>query len=249
MNGRLTLRLASFLYKNAYFLYKPLYFRYKFQKDKNHLALIRKIVKQGSTVVDIGANIGFYSAFLSEVVGTRGHVYCFEPDKTNFRHLEKNLLRKSNVTPVQKAIASESGIVKLYTSSLLNVDHRTYASDDSGGSYEVEKISIDDYVNGKFKVDFFKMDIQGFETEAMKGMDKTLLENPSIMIFMEFWPYGLHQAGSSAAELYDLIVEKGFHPHRVNEKDITPFTRQEALSMKTEYYTDCNLILTRSSTF
>jgi len=249
MNGTLKLRLASILFRYAYFIYKPLYFRYKYRKDKNHLELIRKFVKPGATVIDIGANIGFYSTFLSEIAGSNGHVYCFEPDKTNFRHLEKILDGKSNVTLVQKAVAAETGTLKLYPSSLLNVDHRTYASENSKGSYEVEKISIDDYVDGKFKVDFIKMDIQGFETEALKGMNITLTENPDILLFMEFWPYGLQLAGNSAALLYDKVVEKGFHVYRISEKDILPFTREEALTMKAEYYTDCNVLLTRKDIF
>jgi FkbM family methyltransferase len=245
MNGGLSLRLASLLYTNAYSIYKPLYFRYKYRKDKFNLELIRKFIKPGSTIIDIGANIGFYSSFFSRLTGSNGHVYCFEPDKTNFRHLEKTLLGKINVTLAQKAVAAESGMLKLHPSSILNVDHRTYSSRNSEGGYEVEKISIDDYVDKKFKVDFIKMDIQGFETEALKGMNNTLAENPGILLLMEFWPYGLHEAGSSAEELFDMVVEKGFHPYRINEKDIIPFTREDALSMLKEYHTDCNVLLKR----
>jgi len=244
MTGHLNLKLASFLFKHAYPVYKPLYFSYKNKKDKNYVDLIRTYVKPGWNILDIGSNIGFYSSFFSEVAGN-GHVYCFEPDRINFRHLRETLEGKSNVTLVQKAVAEKSGRMKLYTSSLLNVDHRTYASENSNGSYEVEKISIDDYVSGKFKVDFIKMDIQGYETEALKGMDKTLSENHDIIVFMEFWPYGLQRSGSSAAQLYDLLAGKGFHIYRINEKEMVPFTREDATTMKAEYYADCNLILKR----
>jgi FkbM family methyltransferase len=245
MKGYFQLKLASLIFHHAYFLYEPLYFSYKNKKDSKSLALIKKFLKPGSTILDIGSNIGFYAVFLSEVVGSSGHVYCFEPDVTNFKHLKNTLRNKSNVTVIQKAVADTSGIIKLYPSPLLNVDHRTYSSQNSNVTYEVEKISIDDYVNGKFKIDFIKMDIQGFETEALMGMRKTLSENNDILLLMEFWPYGLHQAGSSSETLYKLVVENGFNIYRIDEKGLTPFTLEEAMSMKVEYYTDCNVLLTR----
>jgi FkbM family methyltransferase len=244
MKGHWKLKLASLLFKHAYFLYKPVYFSFKNKKDKNHLELIRKNVKAGSVILDIGSNIGFFARFFSEVVGPKGLVYCFEPDTVNFTHLQKNL-QGTNVSLIQKAVAKSSGKITLYPSPLLNVDHRTYASGHSGDGYEVEKISIDDFVGGKFKVDFIKMDIQGFETEAMMGMRKTVAENPEILIFMEFWPYGLQQAGSSAAELYDLVSETGLLVYKIDGKKVIRFSRNDALSMKTEYYTDCNVFLTR----
>ena len=152
---------------------------------------------------------------------------------------------KSNVTLIQKAVAAETGMLKLYPSPLLNVDHRTYSSENSKGGYEVEKISVDDFVGRKFKVDFIKMDIQGFETEAIRGMAKTLSDNQDVNLFIEFWPYGLKQAGSSAAVLFDLVAENGFQIYRIHEQGLKPFSRDEALSMPVEYYTDCNVLLTR----
>lgn len=245
MKGNLLLKLATLLYHHAYFLYRPLYFRYKNKKDKDSLELITTILKPGSTTLDIGSNIGFYADFFSLVIGSNGHVYCFEPDVTNFRHLTNTLRERSNVTLLQKAVAATSGKLKLYSSPLLNVDHRTYATENSRSSYEVDKISIDDFVDGKFKIDFIKMDIQGFETEALKGMTKSISENPDLMIFMEFWPYGLKQAGSSTEELYDLITGKGFYIYRITEGGPVDFPRHEAMSMKIEYYTDCNVLLTQ----
>jgi len=247
MKVHLQLKLASLLYHHAYLFYKPIYFRFKNKKDRNNLELIKSFVKPGSNILDIGSNIGFYSSFLSEIAGANGHVWCFEPDKKNFLHLENTLRGKSNVTLIQKAAAADSGKLKLFTSPLLNVDHRSYPSENAGENYEVEKISIDDYVDGKFNIDFIKIDIQGFESEAFRGMKKTLSENPSTILSIEFWPYGLQQAGSSAAELYDLISENGFQVYRIGEKNLTLFSREDAMSMKVEYYTDCNVLLTRNS--
>jgi FkbM family methyltransferase len=239
------LKLASLLFKYMFPLYRKMYFRYKNRKDKLHLMLINKLVKPGNKILDIGANIGFFTKFLSDKTGSDGHVYSFEPDEINFQHLKNELRNSANVTLVKKAVASSSGKLKLYSSSLLNVDHRTYPSENSKSICEVDKISIDDFVNGKFKVDFIKMDIQGFESEALKGMNKTISENSDLLIFMEFWPYGLQQAGSSAEKLYDLVTSEKFLVYIITEEGLKLFTREQAMSMKVEYYTDCNVLLTR----
>jgi len=250
------LKLASILYKYAFPLYRRLYFNFKNKKDRHHLQLLSKLVKPGDKVLDIGGNIGFFTKFLAECVGSTGHVYCFEPDSTNFGHLENELKQIKNVTLIQKAIAADSGSLTLYTSDLLNVDHRTYKpaaltgslqrpKNNYNGSYTVEKIAIDEFVAGRFKVDFIKMDIQGFEMEALRGMKKTLEANHGIILFTEFWPYGLAQAGSSAVEVFDLLTGYGFLIYKVDALKLTRMTKEEAMTMKVEYFTDANVLLSR----
>ena len=239
------LKLASALYKFAFPIYRWMYFNFKNKKDGYHLQLIKPLIKPGDTVLDIGANIGFFGKFLSDCVGADGRVYCFEPDATNFRHLSRELKSRSNVTLTQKAVASETGTLTLYISELLNVDHRTYEPERYSGKYDVEKTSIDDFVKGRFKVDFIKMDIQGFETDAIKGMKQTIAENPNLIIFTEFWPHGLKSAGSSALELYDAFTQSGFTISKVYQQTVSPLSREEVSKMKVEYFTDVNVLLRR----
>jgi len=249
MTETLKLRLASALYKNAFPLYRLLYFRFKRNKDRYNTQLIRKLLKPGSNVLDIGANIGFYGKFLSECAGAGGHVYCFEPDAINFGHLQNELKNCSNVTLIQKAVAATSGTLSVYTSDLLNVDHRTYEPDTYSGKYSVEKTSIDHFVKGEFKVDLIKMDIQGFEMEAFKGMEKTIAANPDLVIVTEFWPYGLSSAGSSAAELYDYITGLGFKVFEIDGDTTKLMSREAAADMKVEYFTDADVVLSRNDVF
>ena len=72
MPNRLVLNIGNMLYKKAYKFYKPLYTTYKYYGDKQELALLYRIVKPGNTVLDIGANIGFYTTVLSKAVGPQG---------------------------------------------------------------------------------------------------------------------------------------------------------------------------------
>jgi FkbM family methyltransferase len=240
------LRLASALYKNAFPLYRLLYFNFKRNKDRYNTRLIRKLVKPGSKVLDIGANIGFYGRFLSECAGAQGHVYCFEPDTINFRHLQNELKNCSNVTLIQKAVAATSGTLSVYTSKLLNVDHRTYEPDMYSGKYSVDKTSIDHFVKGEFKVDFIKMDIQGFEMDALRGMKETIAANPDLVIVTEFWPYGLSSAGSSATQLYDYVTDLGFNVFQIGRDTTELMSREVAADMKVEYFTDADVVLSRN---
>lgn len=245
----LKLKIAAFLFKYAYPVYHFLYFTFKYRKDACNLLLIKKLLKPGAIVLDIGANIGFYSKNLSEATGINGHVYCFEPDETNFRHLRDEMAFSKNTTLIKKAVAADSGTLTLYTSNLLNVDHRTYTPEKFTNKYTVEKISIDDFVMNRFPVDFIKMDIQGFEMEALTGMTKTLDANKNIVVFMEFWPYGLEQAGTSAMALYDFMKSLSFNIYKIEEDTLSPLTKEEVLSLKVEYFCDLNVIASRNEVF
>jgi len=116
------------LYYLSYPIYKPLYFIYKGISDRKKIAIIEEYLKPGMTVLDIGANIGYYTKLFSKSVGSTGKVFAFEPDDTNFRHLKENTKGLGNVTTINKAVGEKSQQVKLYYSEEMNVDHQTYDS-------------------------------------------------------------------------------------------------------------------------
>lgn len=153
--------------------------------------LVKEIVKDGNNVLDIGANIGYYSLIFSKLVGARGRVFAFEPDPENFNLLKKNIAvnQCKNVALEQKAISDKGGKIRLYMHGSNKAGHRTYDSRDGCRSIEVEAISVDDYFkNFNKKVDFIKMDIEGAEWLALKGMKSFLEKNKNTRIMTEFWP-------------------------------------------------------------
>ena len=160
------------------------------------------------TVVDVGANIGIYTAILVRIVGEKGKVYAFEPSPHNFNLLKK-YNKSNNVTLVQAAVGDTTGEIVLYVSDKLNVDHQTYETDEIRQKINVLSYRLDDYLKNE-KVDFIKMDIQGFEYHALLGMKNILRNNANIKIFMEFWPYGLIKAGSSPEKLLTFLHELDF---------------------------------------
>lgn len=182
------MRIGNFLYRNAFFLYRPLYGMFKRRQDAAEIKILRKYVKPGDTVLDIGSNIGFYSRLLSDLVGPQGTVHCFEPDRTNFRHLQKALKGRTNVVLNNAAVSDAGGELTLYTSHRLNVDHRTYRPEQYMDSYTVPAIRLDAYLPAPHTVNFIKMDIQGAEYRALRGMEELLRRSPGVAMIFELAP-------------------------------------------------------------
>ena len=130
MVNKFSLSLGNFLFKNAYPIYNIVYPIFKRKQDKLEIDFLTKTIKPGMVVLDIGANIGFYTEIVSKLVGSTGKIHAFEPDSLNFQRLQKKLLGCSNVNLVQKAVSINSENLKIYTSKVLNVDHRTYEVED-----------------------------------------------------------------------------------------------------------------------
>jgi FkbM family methyltransferase len=211
-----SIKLGNFLYKHAFALYRPLYTSFKNRQDAFEIKLLEQHLRPGDVVLDIGANIGYYALILSRLVGKKGRVHCFEPDKTNFRYLEKATLSHGNIFINNVAAGPKTETIKIYTSKQLNVDHRTYKPEEYDKEIEIEAESMDDYISKKDpaeggRVDLIKMDIQGFEMQAIQGMQKILKKNTDIKIISEFWPYGLKKAGSSVSAYFKFLSNHGFH--------------------------------------
>ena len=228
MESSFSIKLGNFLFKNCFPLYKITYQSFKQKQDAFEISLIKKYTKQNDTVLDIGANIGFYAELLSNVVGVNGKVHCFEPDATNFNYLKKRCINLKNVSVNNKAVSDKTGVLKIYTSKQLNVDHRTYKPDDYDQEIDIDAIAIDDYLNGQV-VNFIKMDIQGFEMSAVKGMDKTL-ESHDLKILSEFWPYGMRKAGTSVLEYFQFLKQYNFYIYLIDTNTLTELTEEKVKS-------------------
>jgi FkbM family methyltransferase len=148
--------------------------------------LIQRQVKNGDVIVDVGANIGYYTVLLAQKAKK---VYAFEPDSINFEILEKNIKTNNlkNVVAVKAAVGSKEGKLKLYKSKENLGDHKLY--NDQFLMSNVQKIQIiklDDYFKNQ-KIDLIKIDTQGWEPEVVEG-GKNIIEKWKPIIFMEYSP-------------------------------------------------------------
>lgn len=227
MSKPISLRIGNFLYKNFYPVYNVVYPIFKNRQDAEEINWLKQTIKPGDTILDIGANIGFYSKILSNCVGSGGKIHAFEPDTTNFKHLSNNLKGFTNVVLNNMAVSDAPGEIKIYRSKDLNVDHRTYPVGDYESVDIIKAISIDAYIDGAFKVDLIKMDIQGYEVAALNGMAKTIENNPQIRLLLEFWPHGLHAAGNTVALFYETITNLGLKIQFLEHGQTVPFDPSE----------------------
>jgi len=223
MSG-VSVKIGNFLFRNIFPIYNVLYPVLKNRQDKREISLMRLYVKPGENVLDIGANIGFYTKILSKLVGNKGQVFSFEPDSLNFRHLQRNCGTLPNVQLHNKAVSSEAGVLRIYKSAMLNVDHRTYPVDDYESVEEIDCISPDTFLPENQRIDFIKIDIQGFEMSAFGGMQKILANNPNVKILSEFWPYGLSKAGHTTEEFLNFFWNAGFQVNLVKTTEFELLT-------------------------
>src|SRR3990170_3202732 len=189
--------------------------------EKYETELFKRLVKKGMVVVDIGANIGYYTLLAAHLVGDEGKVFAFEPDPYNYnllcRNIEVNGFR--NVIPIRKAVFSKSGETKLFLDkSNLGGHSLSEANVDKGASITVEVTSLDDYFKNKdCEIDVIKMDVQGSEMEVLEGMTNTINQNDNLTIITEFWPMGLRNSGSSPAGFLNKLIEYGFALYQIGQ--------------------------------
>ncbi|HEY4255847.1 MAG TPA: FkbM family methyltransferase [Candidatus Udaeobacter sp.] len=197
---------------------------------------MKRVLSVGDVVVDAGANIGVYSQFLARCVGATGIVHSFEPSPENFKHLQSATRKLANVRLSQAALGECSRRSRLYLSDKLNVDHRTYATEeDSRRTVPIDIIALDDYFKPGQRVDLIKMDIQGYELHALRGANRVLADNPSAKVLLEFWPYGLKQAGANWIELIATLESKNMAVHRITKRGPVPL-RPESVSESPDWY-------------
>ena len=187
--------------------------------------LVKKGIKEGDVVLDIGANIGYYTLIFAKLVGEEGKVFAFEPEPENFALLKKNVEINGykNVILVQKAVSNKTGRTKLYLCEESAGDHRIYDWLDGRQSIEIEVIRLDDYFKDyDGKIDFIKIDIQGAESEAIQGMSNLLDKNKTVKIITEFAPLWLKRSGIEPEEFLKLLQKHDFKLYRVDKQKIKP---------------------------
>jgi FkbM family methyltransferase len=228
--------LGNKAYVHAFPFYRVCYRASKAYADRAERQLLTRILSPGDVVVDAGANIGIYTQFLSRCVGASGVVHAFEPSSENFKRLQSATRKLANVRLSQAAVGEYSEESELYLSDTLNVDHRTYATEgDRRRSTPTDIIALDDYFRPGQRVDLVKMDIQGYELHALRGANRVLADNPTAKLLLEFWPYGLKQAGANWMDLLATLESKNMVVRQIMKHGLVPF-RSEPVRESPDWY-------------
>jgi len=189
--------------------------------EETETNLVRKEIKKGDVVLDIGANIGYYTLIFADLVGKEGQVYAFEPDSINYEILVKNIEVNGfkNITPVNKAVTNKLGKIPFYINKRNTGDNRIMDFENSAKKIEVEAVSLDDYFSEyRGKIDFIKMDIQGSEGLALEGMKKLIEKNKNIKVISEFWPGEMTKYKINHRDFLNFFESNNFKFYEISEE-------------------------------
>lgn len=172
--------------------------------------VFKTVIKEGDIVVDLGANLGYFTLLAAKLVGSKGKVYAFEPEPINYSLLLKNIELNGydNVVAEHKAVSNESGKVKFFLDKTHIGAHTIYQTSENGEFIEVESVALDDYFKDKkHPINVIKMDIEGAEMAALSRMDRIIRENQNLKMFVEFYPLAIARSGSSPEEFARKLLD------------------------------------------
>ena len=187
--------------------------------------LVKKEIQKGNVVLDLGANIGYFTLLFAKLVGNEGKVFAFEPEPNNFALLKKNIEINGykNITLENMAISNNVGKIKLYISNIRTGMHRIYPSHFCTKKFvEVKTTTLDEYFkNQDFieKISFIKMDVEGSELGILKGMKKIFEKNMKLKLLLEFVPSCIKEYGADPSELLKLLTDEGFQINYTIDED------------------------------
>ena len=142
--------------------------------------LFLQLLEKGATVIDVGANVGFFTLLAAKLVGKEGIVLSFEPEFTSFSLLSGSVQRNnfSNIKLSQKCVSDIDGKKTLYLSSTRHRGMHSIVRDSGGTKVTVPSTRLDTEVArlGIERVDLLKIDVEGAEPEVLNGASKLLSE-------------------------------------------------------------------------
>ncbi|MBN2483464.1 MAG: FkbM family methyltransferase [Candidatus Omnitrophica bacterium] len=192
---------------------------------------MKEELKEGMRVLDIGANIGYYSLLLASIVGPTGKVYSIEPSSQNFRLLKENIAlnHAENIVDVfhmgvSDKVSSENLYLSIHSNShsfFRGTLHSKKTEKGEGETEPVEMTDVDSFVKGKEPIHFIRMDVEGFEVKVFQGM-KSFIENSSneIKILFEVHRSRYDEKDFNMREQLTRLFKLGFVPKTLIAKPL-----------------------------
>lgn len=172
--------------------------------------LLRRLVRPGSTFVDVGANVGYFSRLIA-VTCAPARVLAFEPHPLLVPVLRRNVAGLSPEVEVHPVALGDTRSTVTLRSAPANIgDTRVTPAEQPAapGAPSATMTRFDDEVSGR--VDVVKIDVQGFEADVLRGMSRTIAENPQIVVVVEFWPGVLRERGQDPGRVLEEYRAMGF---------------------------------------
>lgn len=183
---------------------------------RQDMAVLRPLVAPGMTVVDVGANLGFFSLMIAPLLRPDGRIVALEPSRRTFAKLSGTIARNGLddvVTAVNSGCAAAAGSATLHQVSASS-GNATILAD--GGGEEIGLTRLDDL--GLDSVGLLKIDTEGYESEVLKGGTRLLGESQPTL-FIELGGHYLE----GTLEAIDLLTELDYETtalRRIDWKEV-----------------------------
>ena len=222
--------------------------------EKRIVDFFTHVVKPGACVLDIGANIGYYTVLFSRLVGDTGKVFAFEPDARNYRVLNENIQLNgcTNVVALNIALSDHSGHQTFFTDKTHFGVHSLARENliHVGGDATVPTLTLNDFTAQHLVgrvVDLIKIDTQGAEGIVF-SQSEACFTAPEMYVLMEYWPFGLRSFGTDPEAFLKKMHAKGLDFMTMNKqgevqavefKDLLDMLAQKAFAR----YSSINLVM------
>jgi FkbM family methyltransferase len=191
--------------------------------EPQETALLQKFLAPGMTFVDVGANWGYHTLLAAHLVGPTGRVLSLEPDPRSFAALQDNLevnaLRQVKALGVAAADVPGKVVLAGYQEGDGNFGISKMVGDDRrAGTFEVESRPLDLVLQeeGIRHVDVLKMDIEGGEDLALRGLECSLGNRRVGRILLEVHPALLAERGRKVGEVLGILWRHGYQGWRID---------------------------------
>lgn len=179
------------------------------EQDKEGLDFIKKHLDRDSIAIDIGANIGYYSLFMSDYCKK---VYAFEPSSHAYALLCRNIKinnLEDKIVPLQLGVSNRAGMAKLY---LHPHGAPSNTLTPTGNRHETIKITtLDEYFRERNDIKFIKCDVEGYEEEVLLGGTETIKRQKKLGMHLEHNAEHLkEERGKTGEEVISLLYKLGF---------------------------------------
>jgi FkbM family methyltransferase len=200
--------------------------------ERRELAFFTRSCREGMTVVDVGANVGLYTALAMRLTGADGTVVAIEPHTESRRFLEMTIKANAGTRTqvhVSDCAASDHEETRLlFVNPQNKADNRLYRSEATpyAQSAPVQLRTIDAILVdlGIHTIDILKIDAQGSEFSAITGAANSIRNSPGMMLLSEFWPDGIRQAGRAPERYLELLRDLGLTLFELKRTRLLPLS-------------------------
>lgn len=187
-------------------------------------AVFAELIKPGDSVLDVGANAGFFSLLCARLAGAGGRVIAFEPIPSVRANLMANIEINDfrHVQVIPKAVSDAAATLTIYEGP---DGHKGISSlrplESASNKLTIEAIALDDIAAALGKVDCIKIDVEGAEMLALLGMEKLVArDRPHFII--EFTDAYLKSFGHTVSQMAEWLLARGYRLYRIEDEGLLP---------------------------